>query len=394
MDWKDLLNARWSLARAVLLSLLLAGTLTPPAQGALIGATSDPKVARVPVKEGRTLQIRWVISTTSAHDTGAFSAQGVLKDAATSTVLKTHATPFNKTEGAGPLRFEESLTITPEEAGEWLQLGYRELHYSRQFSTGSERPTTSQARVTILLQGEDTAEGGNGSAIPFALHHLELGFKPQRFRSQVARGLPLQAQLSVAYAGEGSLEGSWQLGSLDPESGQMRYRELAQVKKELKAGGRDWLLSPQLPTDTLGRHILRFCSLTSLETSPVAMESLCNDPATSASLPYEVVESQPQPEPESAPATLTGDTRLSWPATPETVVYELVLHEHSGKEAVTSSQFVGRLLIPAQQQSTTLSPQLMERLKPGSHYQWQVQALDRHGELIRATAPASFVFLP
>ena len=90
-----------------LMTLVATLTLSSAAKAALIGASSAPKLARVPVEEGRTLQIRWIISTTSAHSTGAFSAQGVLKDAATSTVLKTQTTPFNQTEGAGPLHFED-----------------------------------------------------------------------------------------------------------------------------------------------------------------------------------------------------------------------------------------------------------------------------------------------
>ena len=84
----------WGLTTLLLLAITSASATV---EAALIGASSAPKQAQVPTEEGRTLQIRWIISTTSAHSTGAFSAQGVLKDAATSTVLKTQATPFNQT---------------------------------------------------------------------------------------------------------------------------------------------------------------------------------------------------------------------------------------------------------------------------------------------------------
>lgn len=381
------------------ISLALSCTLwsallwSPAVQATLIGASSAPKRAHIPVEEGRTLQIRWVISTTSAHNTGAFSAQGVLKDTATSTVLKTLATPFNQAEGAGPLHFNEALTITAEEAGEWLKLGYRQLEFTRQFSTGSERPSTSEAKVIIQLGNKDMDNTYPGPQTALTLHNLELSYKPQRFRSSISAGLPLQAQLNLAYSGSGELKGSWQLASADA-NGQMRYRELALVNKELRPGGRDWLLSPQLPTGSSGQYILRFCKLDNLNSTNAGGEAQCPAPQLSASLEYHVIEGKPLDQAQSAPATLSADTLLSWPAVNDTLVYELSLYQHSDKDSITSAEFVGRLLLTSQTIRTTLSPELLEQLKPGATYDWQVKALDRHGDLIQQTTPARFVFMP
>ncbi|MEC8811595.1 MAG: hypothetical protein VXY23_09795 [Pseudomonadota bacterium] len=376
-----------------LMTLVATLTLSSAAKAALIGASSAPKLARVPVEEGRTLQIRWIISTTSAHSTGAFSAQGVLKDAATSTVLKTQTTPFNQTEGAGPLHFEEPLTITADEAKTWLELGYRTLEYNRQFSTGSERPSTVDARVSIRLSAQDSALATPHMNAPLAVHNQELSFKPQRFRSQVSQGLPLQAQLTVTYSGQGQLKGSWQLATVNPDSGQLVYRELAQVSKDLQQGMKDWLLSPQLETSKPGLHVLRFCALETLDKSETA-GNLCPNPQLSTTLQYEVIENQQNTPPPSTPATLSAGTQLSWPATADTIIYELVLRQENGKESLTSGDYVGRLLIAAPNTATALSPQLLDELKPGATYQWQVSALDRHGDLIRQTAPARFIFMP
>jgi len=377
-----------SLITALMLGLLFGTT----SQAALIGATSAPKQARVPVEEGRTLQIHWVISTTSAHSTGAFSAQGTLKDAATSTVLKTLTTPFNKTEGAGPLYFDEPLTITAEEATEWLKLGYRQLEYTRQFSTGSERPTTSEAKVIIKLGNKNANASFSGLETALAIHNLQLSYKPQRFRSQINAGLPLQAQLSVAYSGNGELKGSWQLAALDESNGKLQFKELAQVSKILRSGGRDWLLSPQLPTVTAGRYTLRFCQLQTLNAT--SSENLCPNPQQSASIEYQVITEEASAPPEAAPATLTATTQLNWKATEGAVVYELTLTQHSGQASITSAEYIGRLLIPGQTHRTTLSPQLLDRLLPGNSYEWQVKALDKHGDLIHQTPPARFVFMP
>ena len=381
-----------ALRNAVLLLLITLFSSTP--QAALIGASSSPKQARVLVEEGRTIQIKWIVSTTSAHTMGAFSAQGVLKDAATSTVLKTQATPFNDSEGAGPLHFEEPLVITAEDARKWLELGYRKLQYTRQFSTGSERPSTAEASLSIQLE---TKNGDLDSAtlnVPLAIHSLELSFKPQRFRSQISQGLPLQAQLGVIYSGQGQLNGSWQLGTIDPASGQLVYQELAQVSKDLQQGMKDWLLSPQLETVKPGHHVLRFCALESLDAAQASTENLCPNQQLSSTLEYQVIEDSQQETATQPPASLSASTQLTWPATADTVVYELVLRQENGKESITSGEYVGRLLIPAPKTITALSAALLEQLKPGATYLWQVNALDQHGDLIRQTAPARFVFMP
>ncbi|MEE2730082.1 MAG: hypothetical protein VYA55_04630 [Pseudomonadota bacterium] len=385
-------TARITLHCTVLtLLMVLCGSV---AQASLIGAGSNPKQARVLVEEGRTIQVRWIVSTTPAHHTGAFSPQGVLKDAATSTVLKTQVTPFNDSEGAGPLHFEEALIITAEEARKWLELGYRKLQYTRQFSTGSEKPSTSEASVSILLATKDMGLNAATLNVPLAIHNLELSFKPQRFRSQITQGLPLQAQLGIIYSGQGQLQGSWQLGTIDPSSGQLVYQELAQVNKDLQQGRKDWLLSPQLDTVKTGHHVLRFCALESLETVQATPTNLCPNQQLSSTLEYQVIADSQQASAIQAPASLSASTQLTWPATADTVVYELVLRQENGKESVTSGEYVGRLLIPAPRTGTVLSGALLEQLKPGATYLWQVNALDLHGDLIRQTAPARFVFMP
>ncbi|MGB1061512.1 MAG: hypothetical protein ACPGZU_15340, partial [Ketobacter sp.] len=122
--------------------------------------------------------------------------------------------------------------------------------------------------------------------------------------------------------------------------------------------------------------------------------NLCPNPQLSTTLQYEVIENQQNTPPPSTPATLSAGTQLSWPATADTIIYELVLRQENGKESLTSGDYVGRLLIAAPNTATALSPQLLDELKPGATYQWQVSALDRHGDLIRQTAPARFIFMP
>jgi hypothetical protein len=363
----------------------------------LIGASSAPKHTQVSIEEGRTIQVRWLISTDPAHTNGAFSAQGVLKDTATDTVLKTLTTPFNATEGAGPLRFEEALTITAEETQQWYELGYRRLEYKRQFSTGAERPSTSHARLTIQLtkKGVDPSTGAINSHL--AIHHMELAYKPQRFRTEVAQGLPLQAQLTLFFSGVGTLKGSWQLATADSESGQLKYSVMADISKPLQKGSTDWLLSPQLPTQNTGRYAVRFCAHDPAfgNTTP-ATDSQCPNPLLSSQLNYQVYSVEDDANSGELPeiGQLTANTPLSWNPVESTVVYEMLLSQPASKESVTSATLVGRMLIPGSRSSVTLTPTLVDQLHPGTTYSWKINALDIHGDLIQQSPVASFIFIP
>ena len=384
--------------RAVTLTTALAALLCCVNSFAdLIGASSSPKRAEVTVEEGQTIEIRWVISTNPVHESGAFSPQGTLRDTTTDTVLKTLNNPFNLNKGAGPIYFEESLTLTAEEAKKWYDMGHRKLEYKRVFTTGSELPSTTEAAVDINLKRKEDVATQKLEQESLTAHSLQLTFKPQRFRQQVAQGLPLQAQLFVPFSGRGTLAGRWQLALVEPQ-GALTYKTLATVNKPVSEST-EFLLSPKLPTQTLGRHLLRFC-IDSPSAAGMAMtgaETACPNPQLSSALQYDVVENfvkQSEAPASAGPANLTATSKLRWPVIPDTRVYELQIHQLTGTDMLSSSDFVGRLLLPSTSTSTQLSADLINHLNPGTTYTWQVNALDQHGDLILQTAPQQFVFMP
>ena len=126
-----------------------------------------------------------------------------------------------------------------------------------------------------------------------------------------------------------------------------------------------------------------------------AGQNQCANPETSANLQYEVVEAL-QPEPNSEPeiTTLPASASFAWPATPGATVYELRLKQTTQKQMVHSSQFVARMLLPYDTQTTALSSEIVEHMHPGTEYEWQVFALDHHGDVIHQTQPQYFVFMP
>lgn len=376
---------------------LTAALCCTPSMADLIGATSSPKRAEVTIEDGKSVQIRWVISTDPAHESGAFSPQGTLRDTATDTVLKTVNNPFDLNKGAGPIFFEESLTLTSEEAKKWYDMGHRKLEFERVFTTGSDLPSTSEAAVDITLTSKEEVATKQLEQESLVAHSLQLTFKPLRFRQQVAQGLPLQAQLFVRFSGRGTLAGRWQLALVEPQ-GALTYKTLATVNKQISESS-DFLLSPKLPTQTLGRHLLRFC-IDSPSATAMAMtgaETACPNPQLSSTLQYDVVENLVKDGDEASPdepANLTTNTQLRWPRVADTRVYELQIHQSTGSEKLASSDFVGRLLLSPDTNSTQLSADLINHLNPGATYTWQVNALDQHGDLILQTAPKEFIFVP
>ena len=382
---------RWFYSLAMLAMLCNQSTWA-----GLMGATSAPKQADISIEDGRTIHIRWIVSSSPAHTSGAFSAQATLKDSATDTLLKTIELPLNAAEGAGPFQFEETLTLSPDEIKQWHNLGYQKLEFKRAFTSGGDNPTTSSASIWLNIFSKQSGDAPTYSN-NLVVHNVALRFKPQRFNTQVSLNLPLQAQLTVNYSGQGKFNGSWQLAEISDTDKPLTYTSLATVSKQLKGQQRDFTLSPKLPTDKPGRFLIRFCAN---QHNPItnqisASDNQCPNPELSSSLSYQVVQNpELQHEIREAPA-LAGDAVFEWPAAaPGVVVYELQLHQLQHTEIVQSSEFVARMLIPQHQTSTQLSGDIIAMMTPGSQYRWQVTGLDQHGDPIQQTAPHYFVYLP
>lgn len=387
---------RFAYWRAI--GLLLTATACVPAWANLMGATSAPKQATISVEDGRTIHIRWTISSSPAHSSGVFSAQATLKDSATDTLLKTIEHPLNRTDGAGPFQFEETLTLSPDEVKQWYNLGYNKLVFKRAFTTGtSGAEAASSAEASLWLTLFNKQSNGNAARTNnLVVHGLNLRFKPQRFNQRVLQNLPLQAQLALAHSGEGTLNAMWQIAELSNE-GNAVFKDLASANKFLKHQQPGYLLSPKLPTSKPGRYVLRVCvnDHNTITNQVHAGQNQCANPETSANLQYEVVEALP-PEPNSEPeiTTLPASASFAWPATPGATVYELRLKQTTQKQMVHSSQFVARMLLPYDTQTTVLSSEIVEHMHPGTEYEWQVFALDHHGDVIHQTQPQYFVFMP
>lgn len=360
-----------------------------PSMASLIAATASPKHTSVNLGEGRTIKIRWVISTDSAHKEGAYSAQAELIDSVTGSIIKSITSPLDTQEGAGPLHFEETLTITADEIKKWRDLGYRELFLKRVFSTTTEPPSSSETKVSISIDPSNTTPN-------WVLHDLQLTFKPQRFNPMIRQNTPLHVQASVGYSGQGKLKGRWLIAKVGPESNAIVYSQLAQTQRLLNKTEETFILSPKLPTQNRGKYIVRFCITednVSHSIEQASIDKLCPKPQFNTALEYEIIASNHKIEdiPQEA-KILSENTEFTWKPVKNTVVYELQIHKASREETITSPIFHNRLLIPGSTLTTQLSTEIISTLIPGQHYTWCVTAYDQHGELIQQSVPIPFVY--
>ncbi len=379
---------------AVTILLFSTGFLNQISQAAILGVTASPKRTNLSGDEDRTLNIRWVISTDPAHQQGATSAQGVLKDTTTNTVLKTFNLPLNTPEGSGPIHFEEALTLTAEDILTWREAGYQELEYNRLFSFGGDIQSAQKAWIAIAITTPKIEQ-----IETLVLQNTQLNFKPQRFNRTVALDLPLHAQLTINYSGLGVFSGYWQIARLNPETQTFNYQLLAEANKTLEQRNQDFLLSPRLPTDQPGLYRVRFCPGTGVLSGgfQAVTDNDCPESELSAALEYKVVQDGAVPLETAAttePLTVNTESVFEWIRVPNAVVYELLIHQVNNKETVNSDSFVSRLLIRSSQKSTQLTPETFAQLKTGVQYTWQVNAFDTHGELISQTPSQEFIYMP
>lgn len=383
------------LSNLYLLIFVILSLISGPSWAVLMGATSAPKQAKVSVDDGRTIHIRWTISSSPAHSSGVYSAQATLKDSATDTVLKTIENPLNLAEGAGPFQFEETLTLSPDEVKQWYDLGYQKLVLKRAFTTDGNNSTSSEASLWLSVVNKQS----NGSVAPsnnLVIHSVGLRFKPQRFKRQVIRNVPLQAQLEVLYSGQGKLNALWQIAELGNDDIPVAYKTLAQANKTLKHQQQGFLISPKLPTAKVGRYVLRLCANDhNLVTNSIAAtQNQCANPELSSNLQYEVVTANTEADENPDIQTLAANAIFNWQPVEGVVVYELQLQQSNGKSTLESGQYLARMLLAYDKTSAPLTNDIVELMHPGTQYQWQVSALNQHGELIQQTAPLFFVFMP
>jgi hypothetical protein len=381
--------------RSIFLALSL-WMVASPGWAVLTEARVAPARSTISVAQGgQAFIIAWNIETTPVHFDGAVSATGTFVNAATGQpVAPPNATTVGVPTGAGPLSFAETVNITAAQLGAWRAQGIRLVGYRRTFVAPGSPAVSAQWLLQIRGSGLEGAREPTDGEV--AVQRMDLVFDAGERIAIVERGKSLEARVSIASSGSGTLRGRWELA--DPGSSTDGFFRVLELVRVPVSGGRAVTVrSPALPTHATGRHVLRFC------VEEVAAEPCANSSAVVQTF-YEVVPGSPH-------ASMRGTTPdnqtigaggvFRWPAVDGAVTYQLQIFRAAARppgEAPGDSPddpvFVTGALVPGGVSETALSPLLRARLEPGQAFLWRVTAHDADGQLIGRSELARFVFRP
>lgn len=386
-----------------LLSVLLPGG---HALASVTGVTISPKQGSLDSAQGGSLNLKWVVSTSPAHSGGAVSTQGLLTDPVTGAILHTVATPFNRAEGSGPLHFDEVISLTPDQLQQWQARGISALSYQRTFGSASDdgsKTAVASASLIITLTGQAGATTTRAPSAGLFVHRLTLDFENARNKKRFLPGSPLRARLDLRYSGTGQLQGTWQIAPQTATASKPLFTTLAQVRTQLKLARREFLVSPELPTDQPGLYRLRFCvQPLAVVSDQLHLDGQCPEPELMAEIDYRIDgKDAPRTAAEidilsSHAMTLSPQTPLKWSRLKGAAVYQVQIFkiQDVAEEAVGGAEFVVRMVSGAERTQVFLSEQARQQLQPGQQYRWRVTAHDENAQLIGASELAEFTYLP
>jgi hypothetical protein len=386
----------WNMKARLIFLALASWLITAPCWAVLSEVRVSPARNTISVAQGgQPFTLVWAIDTTGPHFDGAVSAAGTFVNAATGQpIAPPNATTVGVPTGTGPLSFPETVNITAAQLGAWRAQGIRIVGYRRTFVAPGSPAVSAQWLLQIRGSGLEGARESTDGEV--AVQRMDLVFEAGVRIAVVERGKPLEARVSIATSGSGTLRGRWELA--DPGSSTDGFfRVLGLVRVPVSGGRAATVSSPALPTHTTGRHVLRFC------VEEAAAEPCANSGAVVQTF-YEVVPGSPHvamrgTTPNNQAIGAGGVFR--WPAVDGAVTYQLQIFRTGarppGEEPADSPDdpvFVTGALVPGAVSETALSPLLRARLQPGQAYLWRVTAHDADGQLLGRSELARFVFRP
>lgn len=230
-----------------LVTLTVLG-LCPAASAAVTAINPTSTTATLPLARSATVKLNWEVTTNLATSVtvrsnyGRFLTPSGIELGRISTDLSRTITGTapKSVDIAETVRIPSAITVKAK------KLGSNTLHYERRFDDGS-----GNLSAYIGLQ-TTTAK-----AATLSLVRVALSFDNGRQLRLIARGEALQAQAHLAINGSGLIQGAWEIAGPESSAGEPTYIMLKKISRH--SGGENNLIvvSPPLPTQTEGTHLLR-----------------------------------------------------------------------------------------------------------------------------------------
>lgn len=369
---------RAALAQLFGLALLL---MAGPSMAAVTSASGHATASMLMANKNNTFTINWQVQTT----TDRFSVRAEVANAPILTILAGSITPAAAT-------YSETFQISGAQVQSWLDAGLMAVVIRRHFTeVGARFGTGVNADVTLRL----TTSGlrATRELNLFEIQRMRLSFSNQTNLIVVEPGEELLANLDVNYSGSGVLEGAWQIAEPGSTEGLVMYRTLRLVKQTLSAAQQVSIQSPVLPTQRPGKYLLRFCLIDRKETQAGGNDFNCPDTDRLVEAAYQVLAKPRFSMVEIEVAPLRGNldqkTELSWTPVEGAVVYQLQVFQKLGQQAPV---FISGMLLPQTPNKTTFSKLVNEKLAEGKTYQWRINALNPHGQIIGQSPLTNFIY--
>lgn len=379
--------------------------LTIPPPGSLSNARVSPSQRQVFGSGGNSLSLSWQVAASPDYSNGISSTSARVVDPRTRSTLTTLGGQL-AASGSGPYILSETLSIDPALVSSWLDQGLGRLLLIREFADPAGG--TVEATVVLMPGRSQLVAGRNAIGGELTIQGLRLEFETGNNMALADTNDELQATLTVLHSGTGLLEGRWLIAEPGSTEGEPLFRTLALQRNNFSSAQRNILSSPKLPTNRVGKHLLRFCvsDSTSGEQRENAQLSQCPLESLIVDAAYQV-----QGAENDLIATIAGlspsqqdvdaETVFSWQAVPEARVYQLhvsaldsawQLPALGTEEAVVEPRFVVGMVLPSDTIETPLSELVRSKLEPGQHYLWRITAHDDQGHLIANSNEYSFSY--
>lgn len=371
-----------------ILAPLVIGFMPSPAAAVITQVrATPPRTVVTALQAGQSFTVNWIVSTDATHTLGAVSAAGEFYNASTGAIVAPPiAGTLGTAVGTGPLSFPETITLSAAQIALWRGQGIRLVGYRRAFVALGGPAISAQWLIELRGSGLDARVIPGGA---LAVQRLDMAFDNGQRLALIERGDELQARVSVAFSGSGTLRGRWEVAEPGNESDDF-FRVLAQVREPLGGGQVSTLHSPPLPTAATGRYRLRFCV-----TETVAPTAACADSAVAVEARYQVLPGDGAAirggTPDNQPLAKDGGFR--WPTVAGTTIYQLqIFLPAAGPE--TQPRFVTGMLLPGESAEAAVSALAQSKLDAGTAYLWRVTAHAADGNLIARGELLRFVYLP